>query len=114
MNAAFGNIRAGVIDGMNRLWRIALNAYRYSSAGVVVGSKSWTAAEVDTIFAATSARIQLQEHVASQLREFTQVSFVDTPPSVLGTGRGFSLTGLTLEVGVRGSTSRRLASGARK
>lgn len=114
MIATFSNIRAGVIDGMNRLWRIALNAYRYSSAGVVVGSKSWTAAEVDTIFAATSARIQLQEHVASQLREFTQVSFVDTPPSSLGTGRGFSLTGLTLEVGVRGSTSRRLASGARK
>jgi hypothetical protein len=114
MTVTVGNVRAGVVDGMYRLWRIAVNAYRYSSAGAYAGSSFWSASEIDTIFAATSARIQLQEHVASQLCEQKQVVFGCVPPAVLGTGRGFSLTGLTLEVGVRGSTSRRLASGARK
>lgn len=111
MIATFSNLRAGAIDSMVRLWRVAMNVYRYSSAGALFNVRSWTAAEIDAL---GSGRIQLQEHVASQLKEYIQLSFVDTPPDTYGTGRGFSLTGLTLEVGVRGTTSRRLPAGARK
>jgi len=115
MTCAFGNVRVGAVDGLMRLWRTALNVYRYSAAGAVFGSKYWNDVEVTNIWtAASSDRVQLQEHIASQLREYYTAGFVDTPPAVLGTGRGFSLTGITLEVGVRGSTSRRLAAGARK
>lgn len=118
MSVYLGNVRIGNVDGMMRLWRTALNAYRYTSVGVTFAGKSWTSIETDTIAtAAGSFRTQLQVHQANQLCEYVQLTFADSAPtggSSLGTGRGFSLTGLTLEVGVRGSTSRRLASGARK
>lgn len=119
MYGTFGNLRVGAVDGMCRLWRIALNGYKYSAFGFTFGATDvadhlWTGAQIDALYAGSGLRVKFEGHVADQLKEYVQVGFADLAPSSLGTGRGMSITGFTLEVGVRGTTSRRLAAGARK
>lgn len=113
---SFGNIRVGAIDGLIRLWRVGLNMRTLEHCGVTFAGKTWTSDEIIDVYS-NAARIDLQVHRADQLCEYVQLSYSDAAPSSIPstyTGRGYSIHGLTLEVGVRGTTSRRLAAGARK
>lgn len=119
-----GNIRVGAVDGFARFWRATATLYRYSSSGTLLtvdpartGFALWSAADVDALAASQGSRVRVHVHADQQLQEYVTVSIADVvpaDPTDYGTGRGLSITGITLEVGVRGTTTRRLAAGARK
>ena len=120
MSLRTGWLNYSGIEGFGRLWRVALAHESKSAHGmsvtidteVATQTKTWSEAEIAALPAGRGA---ISVHVGQNLQKANRhrITITDTAPAVLGTGEGYSLVGLQLEVGVKQGLSK-LSRGARK
>jgi hypothetical protein len=114
MRVKFAAERLGGLQGYQRIWKVALIGERYTDLDITVSLYGDDRAVADQTrvyeHATTSltAPLRAEMRVKRQLSRALSVQVVDGGPTggTVGTGRGFSLSGVSLECGVESDLTR--------
>lgn len=119
MSCRTGWLSYAGIEGYQRLWRVTAAHENRSAHGMSItveseyGSQTRTWSEAE-IVATPAGRGALQLHVRDQKAARHRITISDTAPATNGTGEGYTLLGMQLEVGIRQGSTKRLPPGSRK
>lgn len=114
MSSSYGTVGAGASQGFQRVWRVGLLGRRDSASGfsLAIATDYSTSYQQTATFSEASvtamALEQVMIHVVRQKSEAIRIKYVDSAPVSLGTGKGSSITGIALELGVKPTLTRNL------